>query len=142
MILVHNRKVSEPFSNHKVQGIGGTCIRFRAKGIFSHNLCDRDISGLNSGSDDSKGKIFRSEDTGNAVIVIRDQNTVLALCGHQLSGFGHGSIGFDLKGRTRPESKNSAWRGFSHRSNAASLVLLLAEIRLDLTTDGLERISL
>jgi hypothetical protein len=137
VILVHYRQVAETLPNHEIQCIGGAGVRLCAERVLGHNLLNSHIARLDASSYHSESQVFRREDTGNAIIVICNQHTILPLCCHQLCCFGHSCIGLDLEGRARLERKDCAGGRLLRKPYSSSGCLLLAQVGFDLPTDGL-----
>src|ERR1700761_6473294 len=111
--------MAEPFSDHEIKSICCTGVGLGTQWVFGHNLGDLDISGFNSSPNHTKGQIFGSEDTSNAIVIIGNENTILSLSCHQHRSIRYCSIGLDLERRAWLERQDRAWRRFASMANSS-----------------------
>ena len=137
LVLIHHGQMAEALPDHQVERIRGAGVGARTQGVLGHDLGHGDFAGLGPGSHHAERQILGGEDAGNAVIIVGHQHTVLPLRGHQLGGLGDRHGGLDLQGLAGLEGQNGSGRGFAGTMGSAGLVLLLAEVGLDLSTDCL-----
>ena len=128
MVFVHDWQVSESLSYHQIERISRTGISLCAQRILCHDLRDCDIPGLDSRSDNPKGKVLRSENAGNTVVIVCNQHTILAFCCHQLCSLCHCNVRLDLKCLAWLESKDGTWRSLAARACSSCCILTLAKI--------------
>ena len=88
--------MSEPLSDHEIERIRGTGVGPGAQRVLGHDLGYRDISRPRANPNHAESQVLGGEDTGNPVLLVGYQNTILTLGGHHLSGFRDGGVGFDL----------------------------------------------
>jgi hypothetical protein len=129
--------MSETFSNHEIQGIGGTGVGSSAKRVLGHNFGDSDSGGLGSSSYNTERKILGGENTSNSVVIVGNQNTILSLCCHQLCSLRNSSGRLDLESLAGLQGKDSSGRSFARMASSACEVLLLGEVIFELLSDGL-----
>lgn len=138
LVLVHDGQMAETLAHHEIESIGGARVGTGAERVLGHDIGDRDVGWLHAGAYNAEGQILGSEDTRDSVVVVGDENTVLALSRHELGCLGDGRTRLNLQGGTRFKGEDGAGRRLSGMAGAAAEVLLLGEVALHLATDGLD----
>jgi hypothetical protein len=129
--------MTETLADHQVQCIGGTGICTSTERVLGHDVCDSDIGCLLASTDHTESEILGCKDTRDTVVIISDQDAVLALRSHKLRSFRDSGVWLDLQSLAGLEGENGARRGLSSVSSSVRDMLLLVEVTLNLSPDGL-----
>ena len=76
--------MTEPSSNHDLQGLCRGAALTRTNRILCHDIPDENVSRIDSLSDHPKRQVLRRENPTQSLLIINDQHTILPFCSHNL----------------------------------------------------------